>query len=1116
MEESRISAMRCLISMDEKDTSRINGNDEITNGPSDDDITLDDLINGLIMNNADEGEIKPSSTVRNDPEIENLLKKYVADDQIIGGSIFGTDDVPASGAGETSGEKESIFSGEVFSGEITDTEMEDLLDSRHRSSREAEAASQDSTDTDNVSAPEEAAEEPSDSEMSVAADDTPDTLSRPEADAAFRDLPGTDSGSAQEEAVEEPLSAEAEEMTDTFSQSETEAAPAAEDTTGYAQETTEEAPRRMRFKIKSHIKNGVDMLAAAAAAAAAETAEAVAAEAAEATVPSSDIDGLSAEAGTASGTEGCFEEPVRESDVSDAPVQNETDSPADFQEEPAAETQNGEGFYDSPVIDLPAQETADNEAETDSSVQESPAAGEPDAEEKMNDQPAADMTTDEEAPAETAAEEETEETEPVREEAVSEEVRSPGSAEDQAVTESAEEEQEAEREPTTEESIAEYIKRFNEQYAAREEEKPAQKEPEKYEGTGVEETPESTDADSFDETDINLMLALGLEDELAKTVGKDAVSKISKDMEVKASEAKKTAPDESVRFTEYVSLSQNKEIQEDYSKAYSGIVFKIIATLILAAGMFLFENLSMFGISLAGPLNIDLYPTVYYMIELQLILFVIAVTYRNFFHGLKRLFTFSPVPDSILSASGLTAIIYTLVLCIFKITEGFNLMGFPVAIVAFLTSIYEFYNLRREILSFNIVSSKKEKYALSLKEGGDMAAERKVFKDYIDEYSTAADLEKASFIDGFMARSEKEPQYGTRITAGLLIPVAVALILFLVGILQGNNWSGALSGSIAAFMFCLPATMLFTYSVPFYSASKKAYANDGAIIGEDVLEEFATTAIVTLDDYEVFRQDGVKIRSMKMFGDNRIDKVIYSTASLFNGLGGLLGEVFRVAAGEIGYSDDVEYEEILEDGIKAKVDGEVHYVGSKRYIESQGIEINEEDEGVTLYDDENYSVMYLATEKSLAAKMYLSYSPEDSFGEFVSELDAAGVCLAVNSTDPNITEEMLRSKMPENRYPVKVIRRIVKKDDDAEKHVNSGIVASGSPRSLISSVLLCDKVRQMIGTGTAVKFVAALIGAAISAFLVISGNSGIVTSAYAGIYQLLWYLPMLVLTKMSL
>ncbi|MBO4219469.1 MAG: hypothetical protein J5933_00900 [Clostridia bacterium] len=1078
--------------MDEKDTSRINGNDEINNDPSGDEITLDDLINGLIMNNPDEGEINPSSAVSNDPEIENLLKKYVEDDLIIGGSIFGSDDtssvsgdVPASDKDGTSDEKGSIFSGEVFASEITDTEMEDLLDSRHRYSRESEETSQDSADTDDFSAPEEVTEEQVIDEVTA-------------------------------ESAEEPASSE---------QPETEASPAAEDTAGYEQEPVEEKPRHMRFRIKSHIKNGVDMLAAAASAVAAE-AEASAAESGD----------LSAGPEAAADAGDGFEEPVRDTDADDVPVYDEPAGSDAVQDEPVPETQSGDGFYDSPVIDLPPTEAPGDEAETGYSDQkadgpaveedvqdqsaavqmpeeETPAADDFTAEEDIQDHPAAVQTPVEETPAVTVTEEEAVS---VTEDVSAEEVRTQDTAEESAGPDGSEEEPEAEHEPTTEESIAEYIKRFNEQYAAREEEKPVQKEPEKYEGTGVEGTPDSPDADSFDETDINLMLALGLEDELAKTVGKDAVSKISKDMEVKASEAKKTAPDESVRFTEYVSLSQNKEIQEDYSKAYSGIVFKIIATLILAAGMFLYENLSMFGINLAGPLNIDLYPTVHYMIELQLILFVIAVTYRNFFQGLKRLFTFSPIPDSILSASGLIAIIYTLVLCIFKVTEGFNLMGFPVAIVAFLTSIYEFYNLRREILSFNIVSSKKEKYALSLKEGEDMSAERKVFKDYIDEYSTAADLEKASFIDGFMARSEKEPQYGTRITAGLLIPVAVALILFLVGILQGNNWSGALSGSIAAFMFCLPATMLFTYSVPFYSASKKAYANDGAIIGEDVLEEFATTAIVTLDDYEVFRQDGVKIRSMKMFGDNRIDKVIYSTASLFNGLGGLLGEVFRVAAGEIGYSDNVEYEEILEDGIKARVDGEVHYIGSKRYIESQGIEIKEEDEGVTLYDDENYSVMYLATEKSLAAKMYLSYSPEDSFGEFVSELDSAGVCLAVNSTDPNITEEMLRSKMPENRYPVKVIRRIVKKDDDSEKHVNSGIVASGSPRSLISSVLLCDKVRQMIGTGTAVKFVAALIGAAISAFLVISGNSGIVTSAYAGIYQLLWYLPMLVLTKMSL
>lgn len=686
--------------------------------------------------------------------------------------------------------------------------------------------------------------------------------------------------------------------------------------------------------------------------------------------------------------------------------------------------------------------------------------------------------------------------------------------------EGTEETEEADRELTTDEAIAEYIKMLSSSQASAPIDEPAVEETpatEEYTGAGIESNIQRAESDTFDETDINLMLALGLEDELAKTVGIDAVSKLSQRMERKSDEARRiSAPSaDEVRFTEYVHSSQNREIQDDYRKAYSGIIFKIIATFILAVGLFLFENISLFGIELSGPFNVSVYPIVYYMVELQLLLFVIAVMYRNFFPGLGRLFSLRPTPDSLLSAAGIVALLYTIVLCVFRVSDGAHLMGFPVALIAVLTSFYEFFNLRREILSFNIVSAKKMKYALTLKSEEDMVAERSVFSEYIDEYSTVADLEKVSFVDGFVSRSEREPYYGNRVIIGILIPFVAAAIMMIISVVKDGSWVSALSGCVSTFMFCVPATILYAYSVPFYRAERAAYVNDGAIIGEDALDEFASTAIIAFDDDEVFDRYGVKVRSVKMYGDNRIDKVIYNTASIFNGLGGLLGDVFRVAAGELGHSDNVEYEEIADFGIKSKVDGEVFYAGSREYIESHGIVIPEEKAEIGLYDDDSISVMYLATEKSAAAKIYISYALEHDFDDIATELDGAGICLAVNSTDPNITEEMLKSKMPQNRYPVKVIRRNVKKAvPEEEAHVNSGIIARGGARSLLTSILLCDKVRHVIGTNTAVKIISALLGAIISSLIIITGNGSNMTSVFSGLYQLLWYLPMMIISRM--
>lgn len=683
---------------------------------------------------------------------------------------------------------------------------------------------------------------------------------------------------------------------------------------------------------------------------------------------------------------------------------------------------------------------------------------------------------------------------------------------EEAATDEIAEEAEEPAEPSAEEVIAEYLKNFMAAHSAPNAEPAPQ--PKSEPASVATPAPQDTDSKQLDETDINLMLALGLEDELAKTMTNDVISDYSEKINRK-NKGKKIPTSLEARTTEYVNSSQNREILDEYSKVYSGTIFKIIASFILAAALFCFENLSLFGITLTGPFNVKIYPVVYYMVEVQLLVFTLAVAYKNFFSGLKGLFTFKPSPSSLISIAGIVSLAYTVILCVFNVTDDIRLMGFPVALLAVLTSFYEFFNLRREVLSFNVISSKKPKFALALIDDDEVTEEKAAFASEVDEYATVASIEKVSFIDGFFTRTDKEPYYGSSIITGIFIPTILAVVIALISIFVANtDWIASLSAGVTTFLLCLPGTLLFTYSIPYYRAEKAAYSEDGAIIGEDALDEFASTAILVYDDDEIFNKYGAKVRSVKIYGNNRIDKVIYNSASIFNGLGCLLGNVFRVAAGELGYSKDVEYTEIVDGGISATVDGIPVSVGSRSYIESKGINIPDD------HSVENYSadisVMYLACGNLASAKMYISYDLDQEFENVSKELDEAGICLGVNSIDPNITEEMLRHKLPENRYPIRVLRRNGKSEptEGEERRINSGIIARGSAKSLLTSVLLCDKVRHLIKTNTVVKLITMILGAALSAVLVISGNQVNMSSVFVGVYQILCYLPMIIITRL--
>lgn len=828
------------------------------------------------------------------------------------------------------------------------------------------------------------------------------------------------------------------------------------------------APYRMRFKIKSHTINGVEVY----------------------NVPTADEPAAIEETPEAFDSDDVI---IYQSAVEEIAEEIVPDEPSEPQIEEAIDEEFT--LIEEDVTEEAIEESV--EEITEEAVEEQLPEGEYDYDDVYSDET---VYAESEAPAEEIVEE------TVIEESIADEV-----VEEVSEDEILEAEEEA-AEPSAEEVIAEYLKNFMAAHSAPKAEPAVQQSQAVASDNAV--PAENTDNGELDEADINLMLALGLEDELAKTVTNDVITDYSEKITRKNS-GKKLPTSAEARTTEYVNSSQNREILDEYSKVYSGTIFKIIASFILAAALFCFENLSLFGITLTGPFNVKVYPIVYYMVEVQLLVFTLAVTYKNFFSGLKGLFTFKPTPNSLISAAGIVALAYTVILCVFNVTDGIRLMGFPVALLAVLTSFYEFFNLRREVLSFNVVSSKKPKFALSLMDDEEVTEEKAAFASDVDEYATVASIEKVSFIDGFFTRTDKEPDYGTRIITGILVPFVAAVIIAILSMFIGKtDWVDSVSAGVTTFLLCLPGTLLFTYSIPYYRAEKAAYDEDGAIIGEDVLDEFASTAILVYDDDEVFHRYGAKVRSVKIYGNNRIDKVIYDSASVFNGLGGLLGNVFRVAAGELGYSENVEYTEIADRGISATVDGVPVSVGSREYIESKGINIPDD------HAAENYggdvSVMYLSSGNLASAKMYISYELEPDFENVSKELDEAGICLGVNSIDPNITEEMLRQKLPENRYPIKVLRRQGKSEpvEGEERRINSGIVARGSAKSLLSSILLCDKVRHLIKTNTVVKLITMLLGAALSAVLVISGNQANMSSVFVGIYQILCYLPMFIITRL--
>jgi hypothetical protein len=81
----------------------------------------------------------------------------------------------------------------------------------------------------------------------------------------------------------------------------------------------------------------------------------------------------------------------------------------------------------------------------------------------------------------------------------------------------------------------------------------------------------------------------------------------------------------------------------------------------------------------------------------------------------------------------------------------------------------------------------------------------------------------------------------------------------------------------------------------------------------------------------------------------------------------------------------------------------------------------------------------------------------------------------------------------------------------------TGLVAAGSLKGLIKTLIVCDKLRSVQKTNFVIKTVAAAIGILAMGFIIAAGIPlSAAWSLYFALYQLLWLVPVYVISKVNI
>ncbi len=631
----------------------------------------------------------------------------------------------------------------------------------------------------------------------------------------------------------------------------------------------------------------------------------------------------------------------------------------------------------------------------------------------------------------------------------------------------------------------------------------------------VDENESADDVSVDDETEFNLMSIFGMEKEEPQSGDdnsekSDEKNEIPYNDEAYGDEKEKNALRRDVK-TEFTDESQTEKIFAAYKKKYLKSALNIACCLLFVLFTALIEYQSFLPFELPAFFNTSYYPKVSVLLELQIIVLIIALMPKNYADGLRQILHGSADENTIFAVTTTLTAVYLVCMTSVSGESDVNLLAFPAVLSAFLASISNFVSLKREINSFCIVSSKKEKLALYRKTRKEAENEIYEMSRYLPENNKFIAVAKSERVSDFYKNMNTVSAItdGIKflIAAGILISLAFGIYLFV----KRHNPSYSLLSAYAVLMTALPFSSYFLYSYPLYCLSRHARKRKSAVIGSQPLEQFSAPATVTFCDDDVFTENGIKLVSVKTYGKMPMDKLLRIAAAVLCPTGGSLGKVLESITESCDITDDMEYLNVYDDGIDAAVDGDRVLLGSYHFIVRNHLTIPYDEET----DDDTDVFMYMSVGNEVVAKLRLAYTANPEFKKIMKNLFSSGLSVAVKTFDPNVDLSLLcRTLELDEKNPIKIIHTHDPLEVyEVKKTVNSTLVSVGGMKQLMETLHRCSRTRHVISICSVLAVISEIVAAVVMAVAMTMTDITQISSLYIMLYQLFWILPPLAISK---
>jgi hypothetical protein len=273
------------------------------------------------------------------------------------------------------------------------------------------------------------------------------------------------------------------------------------------------------------------------------------------------------------------------------------------------------------------------------------------------------------------------------------------------------------------------------------------------------------------------------------------------------------------------------------------------------------------------------------------------------------------------------------------------------------------------------------------------------------------------------------------------------------------------------------------------------------LIGEEAVEEYNESKTVIFNDYRLCRAMNCAQMSVREKNDD-LRRDLKLAGILFRKIGGSLDEIGKATAAKSA-DPGVAFVRIADTGVEAIIDNQYHVIaGDATFLSKSGIRIPRETADRALRRTANVGLLYFAVDGILKLTYDIEYALDSRFEVIADRLADSLTSVAIQSYDPNLTEDFLGELRPANAVPVRVIKPGKYESDALLEISDTGAIALGGESRIVNPLYAATRIHKTQKWSFYLQAASAVIAFVGTLVLMLSSKQSILTPSLFGLYYL--------------